>query len=99
MKKSQFGSLLLTVRYAYGAHGNGSGSVLQICVPVVVVSYGAEAVRPVNKKNERADLSIAEDNRAAFFARKIFETLLLDQPEHSRGTHFGTPGCSESEPP
>jgi len=69
------------VRYAYGAHGNGSGigsgSVLQICVPAVVASYGAEAVRPVNRKNERADLNIAEDSRAAFFARKDFETLML----------------------
>ena len=65
------------VRYAYGAHGNGSGSVLQICVPAVVVSYGAKAVQPVNRKNERAHLSIAEDSRAAFFARKDSQTLLL----------------------
>jgi len=35
-------------------------------------SYGAEAVRPVNRKNERADLNIAEDSRAAFFARKFW---------------------------
>jgi len=89
VKKSQFGQPIqmtasytpqpteTLVRYAYGAHGNGSGSVLQICVPAVVVSYGAKAVQPVNRKNERAHLSIAEDSRAAFFARKDFETLLL----------------------
>ena len=65
------------VRYAYGAHGNGSGSVSQICVPAVVSSYGAEAVRLVNRKNKLADLNNAEDSRAAFFARKDFETLLL----------------------
>ena len=35
-------------------------------------SYGAGAVRPVNRKNERADLNIAEDSRAAFFARKFW---------------------------
>jgi len=57
------------VRYAHGAHGNGSGSVLQICVSKVVALYGAEAVRPVNRKKERADLNIPEDGRAAFFAR------------------------------
>ena len=65
------------VHYAYGAHGNGSGSVLQICVSAVVASYGAEAVRPVNTKKERADLNIAEDSRAAFIARKDVETFLL----------------------
>ena len=48
------------VRYAYGAHGNGSGSVLQICVSAVVASYGAEAVQPVNRKKERADLKTAK---------------------------------------
>jgi len=46
-------------------------------VSAVVASYDAKAVRPVNRKNERADLSIAEDSRAAFFAREVFETLLL----------------------
>jgi len=51
--------------------------VSQICVTSVVVSYGAKAVRPVNRQNERADLNIAEDSRAAFFAWKDFETLLL----------------------
>ena len=65
------------VRYAYGAHGNGSGNVLQICVSAVVASYGAGAVRPMNRKKERAHLNIVEDSRAAFFARKDFETLLL----------------------
>ena len=65
------------MRYAYGAHGNGSASVLQICVSAVVVSCGAKTVRLVNRKNERVDLNIAEDSRAAFFARKYFETLLL----------------------
>jgi len=48
-----------------------------MCVPAVVASYGAEAVQPVSRKNERADLNIAEDSHAAFFARKEFETLLL----------------------
>ena len=71
--------------------------MLQICVPAVVVSYGAEAVRLVNRKNERADLNIAEDSRAAFFARKDFETLLLVPNLSSRYTHFGTPRCSGSE--
>jgi len=66
------------VRCAYGVHGNGSGSVLQVCVPAVVVSYGAEAVRPVNRKNEHADLNIAEDSCATFFDQQDFETLLLD---------------------
>ena len=65
------------VHYAYGAHGNGSGSVLQICVSAVVASYGAEAVRPVNTKKERAELNIAEDSRATFIARKDVETFLL----------------------
>jgi len=65
------------VRYAYGGHGNKSESVLQICLSAVVVSYGAKSVRPVNRKNERADLNIAEDSRAVFYARKDFETLLL----------------------
>jgi hypothetical protein len=65
------------VRYTYGAYGIGSGSVLQILVPAVVASYGAEAVRPVSTKSERVDLNIAEDGRAAFFAQKDFETLLL----------------------
>jgi len=46
-------------------------------VSAVVASYGAEAVRPVNTKKERADLNIAEDSRAAFIARKDVETLLL----------------------
>jgi len=67
------------MRYAYGAHGNGSGSVLQICVSALVASYGAKAVRPVNRNKERADLNIAKDSRAAFIARKYFETLLLVQ--------------------
>ena len=31
----------------------------------------------MNKKNERVDLNIAEDSRAAFFARKEFDSLLL----------------------
>ena len=65
------------MHYAYGAYGDGSGSVLQILVPAVVASYGAEAVRPVSKKSKRVDLKIAEDGRAAFFAWKDFETLLL----------------------
>jgi len=65
------------VRYAYGAYGNGIGSVLQISVPAVVASYGAEVVRPICIKSERVQLNIAEDGRVAFFARKDFETLLL----------------------
>jgi len=65
------------VCYTYDAHGNESGGVSQMCVPAVVASYGAEAVQPVSRKNERADLNIAEDSHAAFFARKEFETLLL----------------------
>ena len=65
------------VRYAYGAHGNENGSMLQIFVSAVVASYGAKEVRPVNRKKKRANLNIAEDSRAAFFARKYFETLSL----------------------
>ena len=65
------------MRYAYGAYGNGIGSVLQISVPAVVASYGAEVVRPVCTKGERVQLNIAEDGRAALFARKDFETLVL----------------------
>ena len=49
------------VRYTYGAYGIGSGSVLQILVPAVVASYGAEALRPVCTKSRRVDLNIAED--------------------------------------
>jgi len=48
------------VRYAYDAHSNGSGSVLQLWVSAVVASYGTEAVWPVSRKSERADLNIAE---------------------------------------
>jgi len=65
------------VCYAYGAYGIGNGSVLQVSVPAVVASYGAEVVRPVCTKSERVELNIAEDGRAAFFARKDFETLLV----------------------
>ena len=43
----------------------------------MVASYGAEAVQLVNRKNERADLNIAADSRAAFFAWKDVEILLL----------------------
>jgi len=46
------------------AHGNGSESVLQICVRAVVASHGVEAVRLVSKKSDYADFNIAEDNRA-----------------------------------
>jgi len=53
------------VRYAYGAYGSGSGSVLQISVPAVVALYGAEVVRPVCTKSERVELNIAEDGREA----------------------------------
>jgi len=67
------------VRYAYGAYGNGSGSVLQISVPAVVAFYGVEAVRPVCTKNERVESNFARNGRAAFFSRKDFETLLLVQ--------------------
>ena len=59
------------VRCAYGAHGTGSGSVLQTWVPAVMSLCGADAVRHVSRKSDRADLNIAEDSRAAFLLGKI----------------------------
>jgi len=60
-------------RYAYGTHGNESGSVLKY----VCLQWWHHMVRRVNRKKECADLNIAGDSRAVFFARKEFETLLL----------------------
>jgi len=67
------------VRYAYGALGNGSASVVQVCEPAVVASYGAQAVRPLSRKNESVNLNIAEDGCTAFFAWKDVEKLMLVQ--------------------
>ena len=76
------------VRYAYGAHGNGSGNVVQVCVPAVVASYGAQAVRPLSRKNESVNLNIAEDSCAAFFAWKDFEKLMLVQKLSTEDGHI-----------